>query len=93
MVCSIDDIVSRRPGKHTRFPTVLYLRSYLLYFLTVARISLPFFFLFFIFIYLSLFLSVHLFLHFSVIVEDYSARAAWAFLIVKITLFLFLICL
>lgn len=22
MVCSIDDIVSRRPGKHTRFPTV-----------------------------------------------------------------------
>lgn len=23
MVCSIDDIVSRRPGKHTRFPTVI----------------------------------------------------------------------
>lgn len=23
MVCSIDDIVSRRPGKHTRFPTVV----------------------------------------------------------------------
>lgn len=31
MVCSIDDIVSRRPGKHTRFPTV-YLVLYLLYF-------------------------------------------------------------
>lgn len=32
MVCSIDDIVSRRPGKHTRFPLVHSLYIYLFYF-------------------------------------------------------------
>lgn len=42
MVCSIDDIVSRRPGKHTRFPTI-YLVLYLLYFfLTVLSLFLAF---------------------------------------------------
>lgn len=32
MVCSIDDIVSRRPGKHTRFPILLSLFIYCIFF-------------------------------------------------------------
>lgn len=40
MVCSIDDIVSRRPGKHTRFPTVYLYSSYLLYFFNRLFFSL-----------------------------------------------------
>lgn len=80
MVCSIDDIVSRRPGKHTRFPTVythVVLRSYLLYFLTVVRVSLSTFF-FFIYLSLSIYLSTYL----SFCIFQYRRKLfarAWAF--------------
>lgn len=80
MVCSIDDIVSRRPGKHTRFPTVYTYVVICCIFLTVVRVSLslsffhpfPFFIsssLSTLFVYLSI-------LSFS---RKLFARAAWAF--------------
>jgi len=63
MVCSIDDIVSRRPGKHTRFPTVNLYSSYLLYFFNR--------------LFLSLFLSLSFFL--SIVRKNYLHVTAWVF--------------
>lgn len=36
MVCSIDDIVSRRPGKHTRFPIVYSLYLFIVFFFSFS---------------------------------------------------------
>ena len=46
MVCSIDDIVSRRPGKHTRFPVAyfsLFIYRFFFYLSVSLSLSLSFF--------------------------------------------------
>ena len=57
MVCSIDDIVSRRPGKHTRFPVAYSPYLFMVFFSVSLSLSLFLSFLLNL-LYLAFYLSI-----------------------------------